>query len=57
MHPREKEEKMLGIVGGVGSFDVAKADLWVTLSFKGDSSYFYHRYFCNYVVTDQMMHV
>jgi len=27
MHPRERERKMLGILGWVGSFDVAEAGL------------------------------
>jgi len=27
MHPRKKEEKMLGTIGWVGSFDVAEAGL------------------------------
>jgi len=27
MHPRKKEEKMLGIIGWVGSFDVADVGL------------------------------
>jgi len=32
MHPIKKEEKMLGGIGWVGSFDVAKAGLRAILS-------------------------
>lgn len=48
---------MLGIKGWVGSFDVAEAGLWVIFYYKDDSSYHYHKYHGNYVVTDQMNHV
>lgn len=46
MHPIKKEEKMLGVIGWVGSSDVAEAGLWEILSFEDDSSHGYHKVSC-----------
>ena len=47
---------MFGVLGWVGSFDVAEAGLWAILFFEDDSSHGYHKYHVNYVVTKQMKH-